>query len=226
MTRTIGVILAAGVGRRLGGPKALLRWPYGRHAGQLLAAVHARQLLQAGCARVLVVTRANIAQALQGALPAAARTVVSHEADKHGPAGSLRAAARQLGENDPCAFVTPVDAIPVAAEVYAALSRALTPERLAARPRYGRRRGHPVLLRTRLLRAFASGPLPTLRQVLRRAEARCADVPVFDAAVLHDLDTPQHWQQLAQRQGRQPTPALSFAAYQAFSAASVVIADE
>ncbi len=200
------------MGTRLGGPKALLRWPYDGWANQPLAAVHARLMLRAGCARVLIVTRAAIARVLEPELPAGARALVSYQPDQLGPAGSLRVAARQLGSGDQRAFVTPVDALPPRPYLYAALARALAAGDLAARPRYGVRRGHPVLLKQPLLRPFISGPQVNLRQVLRAQRAHCVDVPVLDPNVLRDLDTPGHWQQLARRQRCQPAPELSFIA--------------
>lgn len=71
MTRTTAVLLAAGAGTRLGlGPKALL--PY--RGGTLLAHA-ARQLLDGGCAEVVVVVGAGAAEVRATPLPPACRYV-------------------------------------------------------------------------------------------------------------------------------------------------------
>jgi len=53
-----GIILAAGEGERMGGPKALLAVRWGEGPGELpLAIAHARSMLDGGVKRVVVVTR-------------------------------------------------------------------------------------------------------------------------------------------------------------------------
>src|SRR5262245_22162403 len=59
VTHVITVVLAAGKGERLGGPKALLAWPSPDRAGSdhPLAIAHADARLAAESERVLIVTR-------------------------------------------------------------------------------------------------------------------------------------------------------------------------
>src|SRR5688500_17789170 len=112
----IAVVLAAGRGERLGGPKALLTWP-GPAGDEPLALAHARVRLAAECTRAIVVVRAEVATAL-GKLVADERItlVTSRAPDDLGPAGSLAAASEWLRAHD-CAYdvavVGPVDMPPV-----------------------------------------------------------------------------------------------------------------
>ena len=179
------MILAAGQGRRLGGPKALLRWPFA--GGAPLAAAHARALTEADLHAVVVVTRAAVSDKLRPYLPPSATLVVSDAPDDWGPAGSIAAAVATVGVTRPL-LITPVDARPVAGAVVRALFDALTdPAVDAARPMFQGRRGHPVLLAPSALDAYARVPPPILREHLRRL--RCVDVAVEEASILVDLDT-------------------------------------
>jgi nicotine blue oxidoreductase len=58
-------------------------------------------------------------------------------------------------------------------------------------PRYGTRRGHPVLFAAALFDELRAAPLDVgARAVVRAHAAERLEVPVADAAILDDIDTP------------------------------------
>lgn len=94
MSRTAGLVLAAGAGTRFGGPKALARTPDGDP--WVLLAVAALQ--RAGCAPVLVVLGAGAEQA-RGLVPDTARVVLAEQWSE-GLSASLKAGLRALADSD------------------------------------------------------------------------------------------------------------------------------
>lgn len=181
------LVLAAGLGSRVGGPKALLRI-----GGQPLAIAHARA--HAAAARVLLVVTEEVASALAPLVPIGdkvrIRLLVNRLPNGWGPAASLRVAVPEL---DACErwIVGPVDALPPRADSIARLLAALEAKGAEPPPDAARfTRGHPIAARASLLRdAYAGeGPPPTLRDVLARARVQ----PLGDAedpAIGSDLDT-------------------------------------
>jgi molybdenum cofactor cytidylyltransferase len=191
VSRVATVLLAAGAGKRLGGPKALLCWPGPRQKDVPLAIAHAEDRLAAESRRVLVVTRRAIVISLLGYVRPGIDLLASDAADELGPAGSLAFAAPRLDDED-TVVVTPVDTPPAKAETVAVLLAALAadPALLAARPVCHGRGGHPVVLRRAALDRYRQPNPPTLRDHLQALGAACAGVPVADPTVLIDLDTP------------------------------------
>lgn len=184
----VGVVLAAGRGRRLGGPKALLVHTLDG-VEMPLAAAHARRW--AFCGRVLVVTRLDIAAILRREVTdLGAEILISDAADELGPAGSLSVAATAIAGTG-IVLVTPVDCPPVSLATLEQLLTAFeaTPTAVAARPVHAGRRGHPVVLGAEIWAPFRTQPRP-LRDVLRQWGDRVIDVPIEDPGVLGDIDTP------------------------------------
>lgn len=177
------IILAAGRGERMGRPKALVPWQ-----GRTLAVAHAEAALAAGCAEVVVVTREPLVEFI-GALPERASLCISRELDEHGAAGSLVAAMRHH-HTSPWFAVCPVDVDPDAWRALAALVTAIADERLALRPVYDGRRGHPALVRSEFAQRYRDGAFTPLRDLLRASAERVFDVAVTVEAVITDLDTP------------------------------------
>jgi CTP:molybdopterin cytidylyltransferase MocA len=146
LNRVVGILLAAGAGRRAGGPKALRSDADG--SGWLSRGV--RVLLGGGCAEVVVVLGAQAATArnlLAGLLAAAAPVTVVEATDwSEGMAASLRAGLAAAGECDGV-LVHLVDLPDVTADV---VRRVLdsSPDVSAALARacYAGRPGHPVLI--------------------------------------------------------------------------------
>ncbi len=183
----VAIIMAAGMGTRMGGPKALLRWLDERP----LALSHATARMR-DCARVVIVTRRPIAACL-GPVPPGVQVVVSDAEDCLGPAGSIGADV-QAGAltNVDVVLLSPVDLPPTSGATVETLFRALGPNVDAVRPRHGTRRGHPVICRGSLVReAYGAVLAPPLRDLLSSLGHRCADVPVDDTDVIMDLDTPE-----------------------------------
>ncbi|HZF54793.1 MAG TPA: nucleotidyltransferase family protein [Polyangiaceae bacterium] len=199
MSRITSIILAAGGGKRIGGPKALLLWPAGKgsespRSGKRelpLAIAHAEARLASESGRVIVIARGPVIRALLSHVRPNLDLVVSDMDDDLGPAGSIAVAARRLGDAH-LALITPVDTPPARAETVARLlarfDEADAP--LAVRPRSGGRAGHPVLLRAEALEPYRSLAPPVLRDHLRSLGPRCVEVDLDDPSVRIDLNTP------------------------------------
>jgi CTP:molybdopterin cytidylyltransferase MocA len=167
--RTTLLVVAAGRGERVGGPKALLLID-----GQPLAELHARSH-----EHVVIVTTDEIRRAL-GEI---ASFVPPDRAPELGAAGSIGAAVRSGALDDAeGVLITPVDVLPAPTSLRDSLLAALTTHE-AARPA----RGHPVAVRGSLLRKRYRSNDPILREVLDSAS--CARLQ--EPGVLDDLDTPE-----------------------------------
>lgn len=147
METVIGVVLAAGAGRRAGGPKALRRddaeTPWVEHAVRRLEAV--------GCRRVLVVLGAEVERA-RLLVPSSAEIVVTEDWPL-GLSASLRAglaaASNDASNAAPydAALVTLVDLPDEPVTVGARLLASAPPTPgVLARAVFAGRPGHPVLL--------------------------------------------------------------------------------
>lgn len=186
------VVLAAGAGKRLGGPKALLAWPTpGSGTPVPLAIAHAEERLGAESGRVLVVTRKAMVGSLLGHVRPGIDLLASDAPDDLGAAGSLAFAVPRLGDVE-VVIVTPVDSPPAKPETVARLLATLScaPAAIAARPSFHGRAGHPVALRRPALARYAEPSPPPLRDHLLALGPACAFVEVSDPAVLIDLNTP------------------------------------
>ena len=190
MNRLLSIVLAAGVGERLGGPKALLAWPSPSGKDRPLSIAHAEERLAAESAEVLIVTRKAMIPALLGYVRPGIHLLSSDAAADLGPAGSLAFAVSRLPAGD-LILVTPVDTQPARAETVRAMLARLDadPQLLAARPSYHGRGGHPVVLRRAALDAYKTAA-PPLRDHLATLGDAVAVVEVSDPTIVLDLNTP------------------------------------
>lgn len=183
-----GLLLAAGAGRRMGQPKALVEL-----AGEPLVRRSLRVLADGGCAPLLVVLGAAAGD-VRAVLPAGVRAVVA-QSWAEGMGASLRAGLAALEELEPepdAAVVHLVDLPGVTGATVARLVGAGTGPDVLLRAAYAGRPAHPVLIgRSHWVgvRAAAIGDAgartylaghPALRLV------NCADLADPD-----DIDTPE-----------------------------------
>lgn len=182
------VILAAGGGTRMGGPKALLEF-----AGRMLVERAVETALRGGCADVLVVLGAGADEVRQRADLHRARIVVN-EGWATGMGSSLRAG---LGELSPdrradAALVLLVDQPFVGPQAVRAVLDAWRDGARLAAASYGGRRGHPVLFGHEHWTgaALSARGDSGARSLLAEHAAELVLVPCDAFADPRDLDTP------------------------------------
>lgn len=174
----MGIVLAAGAGRRMGAPKASLRHPDGR----TFATATAELLLAAGCSPVLV-TLGTGQELPRGVV------VVDVPDSSRGPgAGLARALRHPLVEQADTVLITLVDLPGIdAAGVRAVL--ALTSTTVLARGVEHGRPGHPVLIgRDHVARALELADTGTgLRALFAQGPWTRVEVP----GAATDVDRPE-----------------------------------
>ena len=184
MRKVAGLVLAAGGGRRYGGPKALVRY-----GGRLLVERAVDTLRTAGCDPVLVVVgaaadRVRAEADLDGAAP------VDNPAWETGMGSSLRVGLGALAATDAvAAAILLVDMPGVTAAAVERVAAGATATTLAMGG-YGGRRGHPVVAGREHwagIAALAEGDVGA-RPYLRTHEV--VVVPCDDVAEDFDLDVP------------------------------------
>ncbi|MBB4681634.1 nucleotidyltransferase family protein [Crossiella cryophila] len=183
MSRVAGLVLAAGAGRRYGGPKALAR-----HDGVLFLDLATTVLLDGGCDPVYAVLGAAADEVLATANLLDVTPI--HNPDwPTGMGSSLRAGLAALPADVEAVIVLPVDMPGLTAEAVRRVRAHAAPTALAAATFHGRR-GHPVLFgRAHWAGAAAAAIGDTgAREYLRTHPP--LPVPCEDVAEGSDVDTP------------------------------------
>ncbi len=165
----------------MGTSKAFLHYQGETFAARLV------RLLRAHCGEVILVARDTVEVA-------GARTVVNPDPDR-GMLSSLQCGLAVAGDADAVVF-TPVD-IPTIEP--STLDRVIGEWRgeLLRIPRYGGKRGHPVLIERSLIAEFAElGPAAQARDVVERHATDIVYVDVDDPGILTDVDTPADYEKL------------------------------
>jgi molybdenum cofactor cytidylyltransferase len=182
-TQVVGILLAAGAGTRFGGGKLLAPLH-----GQPLV-LHALATLQGAVDEVIAVVRPGD-DALHLALRDAGARLLTCERAAGGMGFSLACAARAVPAQR-AVLVALGDMPGIAVATMRQVRATLDAGADIAVPAHQGRRGHPV--------GFASHFLPELaaldadqgaRALLRRHAERMTEIPVDDAGILTDIDTP------------------------------------
>lgn len=181
-----GLLLAAGAGTRMGGPKALLSW-----RGRPLVEHGVRMLAEGGCDPILVVVGAEAARVREEARLGGA-TVVVAEGWAEGIGASLRTGLEALGSDVDAVVIALVDQPLVTATTVGRLIRAHHDGARVAVATYAGRQRNPVLLARRSWTAVGASAVGDVgaRAWLRDHPDQVTAVACDDAGAPDDLDTP------------------------------------
>lgn len=175
-----GLLLAAGYGRRVGGPKALLEWD-----GETFHQRALRSFREASIDTVVVVVNPEVERVLPRPLPGE-RRVINEDPDQ--PAGmfaSVRLGAKEaLGWGASGALLLPVDHPLVTAGDLRVLARRLEEGAAIVVATHLGQRGHPIgLSRAILEEVLADSESSSLRAIVRRDAARVVEAPVSEGSL-------------------------------------------
>lgn len=189
--RNAGVLLAAGMSRRVGQLKQMLDW-----SGRSILCHVAGMLLDAGLQPVVVVLghqRDRLAAELRGVDV----HIVENPDYETGMFGSVRCGLAALSKDVTRCVVALVDLPGVDSDVVRQLVGAHEGRDAAVTiPRYAGRTGHPVVLdRDVIDAALAADPTGTLRDVLAGFADRTVYVDVDTDRVVRDIDTLHDYEQ-------------------------------
>lgn len=182
-----GLLLAAGAGRRMGRPKALVE-----HRGRLFVESAAGVLATAGCRPVIVVLGAE-SSTVRAKADLDGYSVIDNPDWPEGMGASVRTGLTALTDTDvDAAVVLPVDVPGVTPEAVSRVLAAAGPD-LLVRASYDGVPGHPVAIgRTHWAGAIASAVGDVGARDYLRAHAReVIDVPCGDVATGTDVDRPE-----------------------------------
>lgn len=194
-----GVILAAGESSRMGRDKALLPWPAGASRGTFLSATI--ELLQPRSELVIVVAGKNT-ESLRPIVYAAAGFVVINRHPERGQFSSLQVGLQEvLNRGRDAAIVALIDRPPAQPRTLARLCEVFTDAyesgKWAVVPEHGGRHGHPIIVGREMIEAFLRAPAESnARDVEHSLQPRIQYVPVDDANVVTNVDTPEDYQRL------------------------------
>jgi CTP:molybdopterin cytidylyltransferase MocA len=182
----VAIVLAAGEGRRMGGPKALVRLGATTFLGRVCAALD-----RPGVAAVVAVLGKDASRVAREAAVASTARVVVNERWRDGMLTSLWAgldAAEAAGAE--AVLVHPVDNPFVGAATVDAVIAALAAGARIAAPSHGGRRGHPAGFAREAWPALRAAPIDRgARAVLAAHPAWVVHVPAGPDCLV-DLDTP------------------------------------
>jgi CTP:molybdopterin cytidylyltransferase MocA len=194
---TFAIVPACGHSTRMGRPKLALPLGDGTVIGRVVAALRA-----GGVGRVLVVVGPHVPELIPLAAAAGADVLALPE-----PTADMRETVerglawleeRHRPRPDDWWLLAPGDSPAITAEVVRQLLAAADDSASVVVPVFGGRRGHPVLLRWRHAEGIRAAPRGEgINAYLRSAAARTRELPVAEAGVLADLDTPDDYARLA-----------------------------
>ncbi|MEE2908692.1 MAG: nucleotidyltransferase family protein [Planctomycetota bacterium] len=186
----IGVLLAAGRGRRLGGNKQLSPWPSVHGAGTLISS--AFDHISVACDEIIVVLghrQAEIEEALRPRVHATIHTDADADMSRSIQVG-IEFALRV--EDVDCILLQLGDHPQVAPATLEAIIQSAQSLDRAVAPQYQGQHGHPIAIPTRLAREIIETGLPGgLAEWFREDESRRQFIEVDDPSVVMDIDTPQ-----------------------------------
>ena len=194
-----GVILAAGESTRMGRDKALLRCPPVSSGETFLSAAIKRL---APFNDLVIVVAGNNEPNIAPVVYANGSFLVRNPEPERGQFSSLQVGLREvLDHGRDAAMVTLVDRPPVAqatlGALRAAFENAVSQGKWAVVPEYEGKHGHPILVGREFIEAFLKAPATsTAKEIEHRHQDRIQYLPINDARVCTNVDTPQDYANL------------------------------
>jgi len=191
----VALLPAAGASRRMGRPKLLLPYRGGTLVGSLVDTLRA-----AGVDRILLVTAPDDQDLQAWAEGAGVETAVNPHPER-GMLSTLQAGVAALGGvagmSAEILLVTPADLPRIRPETISLLlRRMLETGAPLGLPVYQGKNGHPLAIAPPLIPEIGSlDPAVGLKQLRDRHAASVLWLPVEDAGVIADVDTPEDYEQ-------------------------------
>jgi molybdenum cofactor cytidylyltransferase len=185
-----GIILAAGESRRMGSPKALLRYQ-----GKTFIERICNAFLSAGIDELIIVLGAR-AEEVRRAIPVHPRLrMVVNARYFQGQLSSLMAGIGALSPHSEAAIVNLVDHPLIATETIAALLASFRAEPLPILiAAHNGKRGHPVLFSSQVYGEILAAPIDQgAKVVVRKDPSRVRELQLDDPGILADIDTPEDY---------------------------------
>ena len=184
----VGLLLAAGQGRRMGGGKQLIPWPPPDGSGTLIGS--AFDHLQVACDEMVVVLGYQQQQVEEALSP---RAYISVSADPNGEMSAsiqLGLAQALASKECQCIILQPADHPEVSSQTLGAIIEEASQNEVAVTPCYQGRNGHPMAIPRSLAQTIVDSEIPTgLSDWFRLNALSRKMIDVQDAAVVVDVDT-------------------------------------
>ncbi len=184
----VGLLLAAGRGRRMGGGKQLIPWPPPHGSGTLIGS--AFDHLNVACDEMIVVLGHQQQEVEEALVP---RAYVSVSADPNAEMstsiklGLVQALAAEACQ---CIVLQPADQPEVASQTLIAIIEEAVQHHVAVAPRYQGRNGRPMAIPRKLAETITdSKMLAGLSEWFRMNPCSRKFIDVHDATVIVDIDT-------------------------------------
>jgi putative nucleotidyltransferase with HDIG domain len=199
------IILAAGTAARLGRFKPLVKLEKSSLVERVIDTFRSADVPD-----IIVVAGHRAAELADAARPLGARVIVNDDF-KSGMFSSVLAGLKALPSESAAFFLLPVD-IPLirTSTLLRLIDRFHHSKPLVCYPTFRGERGHPPLISTDLTGKIVAWPGDGgLRPCLAHYEDRAVDVPVADAGILQDMDTPEDYEWMKKRAERLSIPTTA-----------------
>jgi molybdenum cofactor cytidylyltransferase len=185
------IILAAGESRRMGRPKAFLPFREGTFLSTIAATLGNR------CSPVTAVFGFDAARLIPAARALGVAAVENPDYNL-GMLTSLQAGLRAIPADTDTVLFTLVEHPAIAASTIDILLESTAP---IAIPRFNHKRGHPVLIRRKIIEEFLREPVSSkVRDTIDRHSAEIDYIEVDDPGISDDIDDPALYEKLLARE--------------------------